>query len=104
MSAIPPNVVGSVLQTNLAQHQVSAVRDNEDSQKSSANRRQAATIDERDTTVGTADSDTQIHSDAEGSGSQGRAFAEGQEQEPEEDGNGSGASSEDEGRHIDLQA
>jgi hypothetical protein len=104
MSAIPPNVVGSVLQSNVAQHQVSAVRDNEDSQRISANRRQAATIDERDTTVGTADTDTQIHTDAEGSGSQGRAFTEAEEEGAEEAGTASGATGDDEGRHIDLQA
>ena len=104
MSTLPPNVVGSVLQSNLAQRQVSTIRDGEDSQRVMANRRQAATIDEKDTTVGTADTDTQIHTDAEGSGSQGRAFSEPQEEGLEQDAAESGLLTDDEGRNIDFRA
>lgn len=103
MSTMPPNVVGSVLQSHLAQHQVSVVRDTEESQRESANRRQATAVDEKDTTVGTTDTDTAIHPDAEGTGSQGRAFSS-PEEETEQGGDESNPPLGDEGRHLDLQA
>ncbi|HPD29544.1 MAG TPA: hypothetical protein PLL20_06085 [Phycisphaerae bacterium] len=102
MSAMPPNIVGSVLQSHIAQHQVSTVREADESQRDSAGRRQASVVDERDTTVGTTDTDTQIHADAEGTGSQGRAFSSPEEQEQNADQSHSPQG--DEGRNIDLQA
>ena len=75
MSTMPPNLAGSVLQSGLVQRNASNVRNNEEAQKVSADRRQTNAIDEQDTTVETTDADTQVHTDAEGSGSQGRAFS-----------------------------
>ncbi len=103
MTAMPPNVVGSVLQSHMAQHQVSATRETEESQRDNASRRQASAVDERDTTVGTTDTDTQIHSDAEGTGSQGRAFSS-PEEEAEPDADESNSPQGDEGRNLDLTA
>ncbi|MDM8005661.1 MAG: hypothetical protein QUV05_05860 [Phycisphaerae bacterium] len=103
MSAMPPNIVGSVLQSHVAQHQVSTLRETEESQRDNASRRQASAVDEKDTTVGTTDTDTQIHSDAEGTGSQGRAFTSVEEEE-EQGTDESDSSQRDEGRNIDLQA
>ncbi len=103
MSAMPPNVVGSVLQSHLAQHQVSAVRETEESQRDNASRRQASALDERDTTVGTTDTDTRIHSDAEGAGGQGRAFSS-PEEETEQDADELNSPPGDEGRNLDLRA
>lgn len=102
MSAMPPNVVGSALQSHLTQRQVSLARETEETQRDSATRRQASAVDERDTTVGTADTDTQIHSDAEGTGSQGRAFSEPEKQEEQDAAEATPLG--DEGRNIDLQA
>ena len=81
MSSVPPNLAGSILQSHLVQRQVSQVRNNEEASRTNAARQQAASADEKDTTVGTADSDTQVHSDAEGSGGQGRAFTPPEEQD-----------------------
>ena len=103
MSAVPPNVVGSVLQSHLTQHQVSVVRDTQESERDNANRRQASAVDEKDTTVGTTDTDTQIHTDAEGTGSQGRAFSS-PEEEVEQDAGEPDSPLGDEGRNIDLKA
>jgi hypothetical protein len=103
MSTMPPNVVGSVLQSHMAQHQASVVRETEESQRDNASRRQALAADERDTTVGTADTDTQIHADAEGTGSQGRDFSS-PEEEAEQDADESTTPSGDEGRNLDLRA
>jgi type IV secretory pathway TrbL component len=103
MTALPPNMVGSVLQSHLAQHQVSVARETEESQRDNASRRQASAADERDTTVGTTDTDTQIHSDAEGTGSQGRAFNS-PEEEVEQDADELPPPQGDEGRNLDLTA
>ncbi len=103
MSAMPPNVVGSVLQSHLTQHQVSVVRDTQESERDNASRRQASAVDEKDTTVGTTDTDTQVHTDAEGTGSQGRAFSS-PEEEAEQEAGESNSPLGDEGRNIDLKA
>ena len=103
MSAVPPNLVGPILQSHMMQRQASSVRDNEETQKATAARQQGVSSDEKDNTVETTDDDTEVHSDAEGTGSQGRTFSEspdGQEppvpDNPDEDENG--------GHLIDVQA
>jgi len=102
MSSLPPNLVGPILQSHLAQRQVSNVRNTERSQQINAERQQTAAIDEKDTTVETTDNDTAVHSDAEGQGSQGRAFTA--PEEPEEPQSEPSSPDEDQGQHIDLQA
>jgi hypothetical protein len=101
MSSVPPNLVGPILQTPLAQRQVSAVRGNEDAQRASAARKQGLTSQEQASTVETTDSDTQIHTDAEGTGSQGRAFSE---QPGDEEPLENAPDDPDEGRLLDLEA
>ncbi len=103
MSAIPPNLVGPILQTPFAQGQASAVRDGEEVQKASADRRQTAAITETDSTVETTDNDTQVHTDAEGSGSRGRAFSPQDESSDDLDGQ-SDDPTDPEGQHIDVEA
>lgn len=103
MSSVPPNIAGSVLQSNMAQRQVGRVRSNEDIQRNGATRQQTNAIDANDTTVGTDDEDTQVHTDAEGTGSQGRNFNNPEETE-EQENTDSQSPSGDEGQHIDLQA
>ena len=103
MSSVPPNIVGPILQSNLAQRQVSGVRDNERAQQTNADQKQSAAINEKDSTVETTDNDTEVYADAEGQGSQGRAFTEPdqdeEEQQPEDD-----SPDADQGQHIDFQA
>ena len=103
MSTVPPNLVGPILQSNLAQRQVSQVRDNERAQETSAQRQQSKAINEKDSTVETTDDDTQVHADAEGTGSQGRAFSEPEEAE-EQPGDSDSEPESEEGRHIDFEA
>jgi hypothetical protein len=74
MSAVPPNLSASVLQSNLVQRQAAGVRDAERNQRAGAERQQARAVDQADSTVETADDMTEVFTDAEGSGSQGRAF------------------------------
>lgn len=104
MSAVPPgNLAGSILQSHLVQRQASTVRNGDEAGRADAARRQTSAIDEKDTTVGTADGDTQVHTDAEGTGSQGRAFSESEEQPNPED-TPKPPPLGDEGHHLDLQA
>jgi len=105
MSATPPNLVGSILQSHLVQRQAARIRDNDEASRTNAARQQAASADEKDTTVGTADSDTQVHTDAEGAGGQGRAFTTPEDQdELNTDAPDAENPLTDEGRNIDLQA
>ncbi len=105
MSAVPPNMVGPILQSSLTARQVSNARSGEEAQRTSADRKQTAAIDERDTTVETTDNDTQVHTDAEGLGSQGRAFSRPEDVDPEaENDDQPAADDQDAGRHIDFEA
>lgn len=101
MSAVPPNLAASILQSNLAQRQVSAVRDAERNQRTSADRQQARAVDQADSTVAGTDDSSEIYADAEGAGSQGRAFSNPDEQ-PAPDS--PAPDQPDEGQHIDLSA
>lgn len=101
MSAIPPNLVGPLMQSSLVQGQVSAVRDSENAHRASSERRLTGAILEADSTVETTDSDTQVFTDAEGGGSQGRAFSEPDDQQSAPD---AVRDSLDGGDHIDLTA
>jgi hypothetical protein len=99
LSAIPPNVIGSVLGTTFAQNQASHIRASDDAAKVSAERRQVNSVSELDSVVETGDNDTQVFTDSEGSGSQGREFTR-PEPEPEPT---PAAAPEDDG-HIDFEA
>lgn len=101
-SAVPPNFAASILQSNLTQRQVTAVRDGERNQRASADRQQARAVDQADSTVSMTDDSSEIYTDAEGGGSQGRAFSEPEpETSPEPDAE---PKTGDEGRHLDLSA
>ncbi len=103
MSAIPPNLVGPILQSPLAQGQISAARDNEEAQRAAGDRRQSGAITEADSTVETTDNDTAVYADAEGAGSQGRAFSEPRQENAESDAQTT-AHPTDTGQHIDIEA
>ena len=104
MSTLPPNLAGSILQSHLAQRQASKVRERDEAQRATAERKNSSAIDEKDTTVETTDSDTQIHTDAEGTGSQGRAFTQGEAPDEEQDREPPPPPVGDTGHHIDLEA
>lgn len=104
MSAVPPHLAASVLQSNVAQRQVSSVRDTERNQRANADTQQARAIDQADSTVEITDESSEVYSDAEGAGSQGRAFSNPED----EDALNTAADDPDnpddneEGQHIDL--
>jgi len=99
MSAVPPNFTASVLQSNLAQRQVSIVRDAERNQRASADTLHARTVDQADSTVEITSESSDIYADAEGAGSQGRAFSS-----PDEPVETPVVEDDGEGQHIDLSA
>lgn len=106
MSSLPPNIAGSILQSNLTQRQVSQVREKDRTQQHHAERQNIDAIDEKDSTVETSDDDTRVDTNAEGSGSMGRAFTE---NEDDEDQDSSAESRPPDpagqrGLHIDLEA
>ena len=103
MSAVPPNLVGPILQSPLIQRQVSALRDAERTQGAHAQRQGAAAIDANDTTVETTDGDTQVHSESEGQGSQGRAFTSADDEQPVP-ADTPPSTTEEHGRLIDFEA
>lgn len=73
-SSLPPNLVGSILQSHLTQRKTSVTQDSARDEQVNAAQRQSKAIDERDTTVETSDEDTRISPDSQGSGGQGREF------------------------------
>lgn len=105
MSAVPPHLAASVLQSNVTQRQVSSVRDTERNQRANADTQQARAIDQADSTVEITDESSEVYSDAEGAGSQGRAFSPAPE---DEDALNTASDDPDdpddteEGQHIDL--
>jgi len=103
MSSLPPNLVGSILQSHLAARQVSNAKDTKRAHDASASQQQTAAIDEQDSTVETDDSDTQVHTDAEGLGSQGRAFSEPENKDDQLEQT-EVQYPDQEGRNIDLKA
>ncbi|NLX22870.1 MAG: hypothetical protein GXY55_14555 [Phycisphaerae bacterium] len=102
MSAVPPNLVGPILQSHLMQRQVAGARDAERAQETTAQRQQTSAIDEKDSTVETTDGDTQVHTDSEGAGSQGRESSH--PEQPSESAEDETRDSTEQGRLIDLEA
>lgn len=102
MSSVPPNLVGPILQSHLAQRQVASVRDSERASAAVNLRQQAHIIDEKGSTVETTDNDTQVYADAEGTGSQGRPSS--QPENPDQNAEQDQPPEGDQGRIIDLEA
>ena len=104
-SSLPPNLVGSILQSHLTQRKTSITQDSTRDEQVNAAKRQSKAIDERDTTVETSDEDTRISPDSQGSGGQGRAFSSPEDAaEPLlEDNTDQEGKDADEIRHIDIQ-
>ncbi|MFQ5411622.1 MAG: hypothetical protein ACE5EC_04970 [Phycisphaerae bacterium] len=107
MSAIPPNVAASVLQSGLAQQVQSQDKDAAETAKSQAVRDlHGRGGDEDILEVEATEADTQVHPDAGGLGSQGRNDAPPEEEAEAETTNPSdGITVDADGRpHLDLSA
>ncbi len=110
MSAIPPNVVSSVLQAGVAQQAQSTKQNADENAKADAAKRSGGTPGFEDVLeIEATDADTQVHTDAGGLGSQGRHDAPPEEQiedEPAEAADPSDGVTLDENDqpHLDLSA
>ena len=84
MSTIPPNWMGSVIQSHGAQDRAAEAKNRE--RTADAERAGKDGFSERlQDVIENTDRDTQVYSDAEGTGSQGRPFSEEEEQEKEQE-------------------
>ena len=90
MSTIPPNWLGSVIQTQGAHARTAADKSQE---AGAAAERTEASFAERLNEIEASDRDSQVYSDAEGTGSQGRPFeneSSAEEQPPAAESTGPG--------------
>ena len=101
MSTIPPNWMGSVLQSHGAQDRAAEAKNKE--RTADAERAGKNGFSERlQDVIENTDRDTQIYADAEGTGSQGRPFSE---EETEEEEKQRDSADDDEGLgNLDVEA
>jgi hypothetical protein len=108
MSAIPPSIPASVLQSTQAQQQAVGIQKADTDAQDQAFRAEIRAVEQRDGTVFSGDDDTRINPDGGGTGGQGRAFREGGEETPateEESRSGTGITIDESGQpHVDLEA
>ncbi|MCG8406201.1 MAG: hypothetical protein MI923_13475 [Phycisphaerales bacterium] len=107
MSAIPPNIIGSVLQSGDAQRTQATDRDKAENAKAQAARDAGRTSAGEDILeVEATDADTQVHTDSGGLGGQGRHDAPPEEEEAQPQPEApDGITIDEEGRpHLDLSA
>lgn len=80
MSTIPPNWLGSIIQTQGAQERANQAKNAEDAKGTE----RGAFSEKLQDIIENNDRDVEVYSDAEGAGSQGAPFSE-PEEEPQED-------------------
>ncbi len=77
MSAIPPNWLGSIIQSQGAQERASQAKNAEEAKGTE----RGAFSEKLQDIIENTDRDVEVYSDAEGSGSQGNPFSEAEEEE-----------------------
>lgn len=102
MSAIPPNIIGSVLQSGAAQREQAKEIDTARTAQTEAARKAAAGPDAF-VEIEATDGDTQVHTDSGGLGSQGRQDSKPEEPAPEDESVVQNDNDTDT-PHIDLSA
>jgi hypothetical protein len=80
MSTIPPNWLGSIIQSQGAQERATQAKNAEEAKGTE----RGAFSEKLQDIIENADRDVEVYSDAEGSGSQGKPFGEAEEEEEEE--------------------
>ena len=83
MSAIPPNWLGSIIQSQGAQERAGQAKAAEDAANAKGTERGRFSSELQDI-IESSDADSEVYSDAEGAGSQGSPFSEAEEEEVEE--------------------
>ncbi len=97
MSAIPPNWLGSIVQTQGAHGRAAA--DKAAEVEAAAERADGSFAERLTNEIEASDRDSQVYSDAEGTGSQGRPFEQAASEEPEAE-----TPEADESGGLDVQA
>jgi hypothetical protein len=104
MSAIPPSVIGSVLQSPAAQNEQSRPAEAARNTQLDAARKLAGTPGDV-LEVEETDSDSRVHTDSGGAGGQGRQDAPPEEEDQEQQEESSGLHVDDQGiPHLDISA
>jgi len=97
MSAIPPNWLGSIIQSQGAQERASQAKSVEEAKGTE----RGAFSEKLQDIIENTDRDVEVYSDAEGTGSEGKPFSETEEEEPEDD---DAAETEDAAGGVDIEA
>ena len=104
MATIPPNWLGSIIQSQGAQERASQAKNAESAEE--ARRTGGGAFSEKlQDVIENADRDVEVYADAEGAGSQGKPFEESEEEE--EEGHEDAADEEEEdvsGGRLDVEA
>ena len=104
MSAIPPTIISSVLQSDPAQRQQVADRGNEEARAAGISRELTAPDKAVEVEIEATDADTRVHADAGGQGSFGRTYQEEREGEASYGRRGEDRAQGDPPHQIDIQA
>jgi len=108
MSAIPPSIPASIIQTAQAQQQAAGIQKAETDSQDQAFRSEIRAVEQRDGTVFSGDEDTRVTPDGGGTGGQGRPFREAGGEataEQENPAGNDGITVDESGRtHLDLEA
>ncbi|MFQ5805063.1 MAG: hypothetical protein ACE5I3_01295 [Phycisphaerae bacterium] len=98
MSTIPPNWLGSIIQSQGAQERASQAKNVEEAKGTE----RGAFSEKLQDVIENSDRDVEVYSDAEGSGSQGSPSSEAEEEEAEQDEETEGE--QDAGGSLDIEA
>jgi hypothetical protein len=100
MSTIPPNWLGSIIQTHGAQERAGQAKDAENADQ--AKRTGSGAFSEKlQDIIENTDRDVEVYADAEGAGSQGRPFNETEEEAQKEEEE---EQQEDDADRLDIEA
>jgi hypothetical protein len=104
MSAIPPAIISSAIQSDPMQRQQVADRGTEEARAAGVSRELTAPDKAVELEIEATDADTRVHTDAGGQGSYGRHYQEDDGGSGSHAADGKGISAEEGGCRIDIQA
>ncbi len=98
MSAIPPNWLSSIIQSQGATNRAADARRQDEAAQSESRGDQF--VESRENMIEEADADSEVYADAEGAGSMGRPFGDGDEAAADEEGDGNSTGRADGGLDV----
>lgn len=100
MTSIPPNWLGSIIQSQGAQERAGQAKNAEEAKGTE----RAAFSDRLQDIIENDDRDVEVYSDAEGTGSQGKPFEESEEQDEERRDEDTDEAEDGSGNSLDIEA